>query len=226
MGRLIVEESLRDRIHVFKDRAKAGEILGQKLLPYKKTDALVLAIPSGGVPVAAEVAVLLGLSLDLVLVRKIQIPWDTEAGFGAMDPDGEVIFNTALLDRLGWITEEEIKEQIDKTKDILQNRDRIFRSGRPFPELQNRTVLLVDDGLASGYTMLSAIRFIKKKNPGKIIAAVPTGSMKTVEIITSEVDELVCLNIRGGFSFAVADAYVYWHDLTDKEVISCMEKFR
>lgn len=219
---LVTEESCRNKVHVFEDRHDAGRKLGQKLIVYKNTDAIILAIPSGGVPVASEIAKSLNLPLDLILVRKIQIPWNPEAGFGAINPDGAVIFNEALLNSLS-LTEDEINSQIKKTKDILRKRNELFRGGKPFPEIKNKIIILVDDGLASGYTMLSALRFVKKREPRKIIVAVPTGSLKTVEFILPDVDELICLNIRSGFSFAVADAYRYWYDLMDEEV-QCLLK--
>ncbi len=221
-GKLILEETFRDKLHVFEDRIDAGKILSEKLIRYKETDALLLAIPSGGVPVALEIAKHLNLPIDFLLVRKIQIPWNTEVGFGAIAPDGEIIFNKALLNTLGWLTEDEINSQINKTRDILNKRNALFRGGKAFPEIKNKTIILVDDGLASGYTMLAALRFVRKKKPQKIVVAVPTGYLNTVDLILSEVDELVCLNIRGGFAFAVADAYRYWYDLTDEEVLSLM----
>jgi predicted phosphoribosyltransferase len=223
-GRLIIEESLRDGLHVFKDRHDAGKRLTEKLKGYKNSDALLLAIPSGGVPVALEVAGSLNLPLDLILVRKIQLPWNTEAGFGAIDPDGNAIFNETLLNRLEWLTEDEIDSQVNKTRDILRKRNEIFRGDRAFPEIGNRTVIIIDDGLASGYTMLAALRFVRRRKPEKVIAAVPTASINTIEIVLSETDELICLNIRAGLSFAVADAYMYWHDLADNEVISMLEQ--
>lgn len=221
-GKLVFEHSLRDKLYVFEDRRDAGRRLGQKLISYKNTHAIVLAIPSGGVPVAAEIASSLNLPMDLILVRKIQIPWNTEAGFGAINPDGEVIFNERLLNSLR-LTEEEINSQIKKTKDILKKRNTLFRAGKPFPIIENMTVILVDDGLASGYTMISALNYVKKRKPQKIIIAVPTGSQKTVGFILPQVDELICLNIRTGFSFAVADAYRDWYDLTDEEVLSLLQ---
>lgn len=218
-AKLITEESYRDRVYVFEDRHDAGRKLGQKLINYKNTETVILAIPSGGVPVASEIAEFLNLFMDLILVRKIQIPWNTEAGFGALNPDGEVIFNEELLEGLG-LNEEEINAQIKKTKDILRKRNELFRAGRPFSVIKNKTIILVDDGLASGYTMLAALRFVRKRDPQKIIIAVPTGLLRTVERILNDVDELTCLNIRSGFPFAVADAYKNWYDLTDEEVQS------
>jgi predicted phosphoribosyltransferase len=221
----ITDETLRDKLHVFVDRKDAGIKLSEKLVDFKESNALILAIPSGGVPVAVEVARSLDLDLDLVLVRKIQIPWNTETGFGAADPDGEIILNQALLNRLDWITEGKIEAQINKTVDVLKKRNKIFREDRPFPKVENRTVIVIDDGLASGYTMLSALRFLRRKKPAGLIAAVPTGHLQTVDMITPESDMLFCLNVREGLSFAVAGAYVKWHDVTDREVVDIMELF-
>ena len=223
MGNLIEEISARDKKYVFKDRSDAGRFLSQKLLKYKGSDSIILAIPSGGVPVAFEMMQALSLPMDLIIVRKIQIPGNPEAGFGAMNPDGEVILNESLLNQLG-LTEEEIMTQIRKTEDIIKKRGHVFRGDKPFPSVENKNVVIVDDGLASGYTMLAAITFIKRRNPLKIIVAVPTASKKTADSMLPEVDELVCLNIRSGYPFAVANAYEYWYDLTDEEVLELLKK--
>lgn len=210
--------SLRDKLHVFEDRNEAGRFLAEKLTRYKNSDAIILGIPSGGVPIASEIASALDLPMDLIIVRKIQIPYNPEAGFGAVGPEGEIILNERLLNRLS-LTEKEMKAQIKKTMDVIKKRDQLFRQEKPFPSLKEKNIIIVDDGLASGYTMLAAIKIIKKKNPRKVIVGVPTGSGKTVDFILSFVDELVCLNIRNKFSFAVADAYRNWYDLTDEEVL-------
>lgn len=215
--RLITEDALRDKVYVFEDRTDAGRQLARKLRDHIRTTALVLAIPSGGVPVATEIADYLNLQLDLLLVRKVQIPWNTEAGFGAVDPDGEVIFNDGLLTSLN-LNKDEINTQVHKTRDTLEKRNRVFRKNRPFPSIKGREVIIVDDGLASGYTMLSAIMFIKRRAPQNITIAVPTGSQRTVDRILKDVNQVVCLNIRTGFYFAVADAYKNWYDLTDEDV--------
>jgi putative phosphoribosyl transferase len=219
MGRLVEDISFRNRMQVFKDRNEAGRLLGEQLLQYRRSEGLILGIPSGGVPVASEIAKELHLPMDLIIVRKIQLPHNTEAGFGAMGPDGEISLNEKLLKQLD-LTEKEIDNQIKKTKDTIGKRNEIFRGKKPFPNLTDKIVIIVDDGLASGYTMFAAIKFIKRKNPRKIIVSVPTGSEKTVNFILPHVDELVCLNIRSGFSFAVADAYENWYDLTDEEVLN------
>jgi putative phosphoribosyl transferase len=222
MDKLIEETSLRDKMHVFEDRKTAGRLLVEKLTKYRGSVGMVFGIPSGGVPVASEIANALNLPMDLIIVRKIQIPYNPEAGFGAMAPDGEIILNERLLNQLR-LTEDEIKAQIRKTTDIIKKRNQLFRGGKSFPALEGKIVIVVDDGLASGYTMHAAIKFIKTKMPQKIIVAVPTGSDRTVDFILPEANELVCLNIRSGFSFAVADAYKNWYDLTDEEVLNIIK---
>ena len=223
MGNLIQEISLRDRKYVFKDRSEAGRFLSQKLFKHKGSDSIILAITSGGLPVAFEIMQALSIPLDLIIVRKIQIPGNPEAGFGATNPDGDVILNQSLLNQIG-LTKEEIRTQIRTTDDVIRKREHVFRGDTPFPSIKNKIVYLVDDGLASGYTMLAAINFLKRRSPLKIIVAVPTASKRTVDSVLPEVDELVCLNIRSGYPFAVADAYEDWYDLTDEEVLELLKK--
>ncbi len=221
MGILIEDMTLRDRRPVFNNRADAGSLLAARLNHYRGSDALVLAIPSGGVPVAFEIAVALSFPLDLIVARKIQVPYNTEVGFGAMDPDGGVFYNELFLKQLS-LSSDVVRRQVEKTRNVIDERNRVFREGRPFPSLENKTVILVDDGLATGNTLLVAARYVVKKNPSKTVAAVPTGSRSSVEKILREVDELVCLNVRSGYPYAVADAYQEWHDVRDEEVLAVM----
>ncbi len=221
MGTLIEDPTLRDRQLVFADRAEAGRRLAAKLNSYRGSDGLVLAIPAGGMPVAAEISRVLGLSLDLILVRKIQVPNNTEAGFGAMDADGETVFNEWLLTQLN-LSQDELREQAEKTKNVLAHRDRVFRGGQPFPSLEGKVVIVVDDGLASGYTMRAAIRYLRKRRPAKVVVAVPTGFQHAVNELLPETDEMVCLNIRSGPRFAVAGAYANWSDVSDEEVFAIL----
>jgi len=223
MGRLIEDISLRDEVHVFTDRAEAGRRLSEMLSGYKGRELIVLAIPSGGVPVGYEIARALMVPLDLIIVRKIQFPDNPEAGFGAVGPDGEVIFNESLL-RRSRLAEEEINRQVEKTKKVVMARNELFREKRPFPEFTGRDVIIVDDGLASGFTMYEAVRFIKRRGAGKVVVAVPTAPERTVSMLLPEVDELYCLNIRRTPFFAVADAYKNWYDVSDEEVISILKR--
>jgi len=221
MGTLVEEPSMRDRLHVFKDRTEAGHLLAEKLVKYKSSDAVVLGIPSGGVPIASVISNALGKPMDLIIVRKIQIPYNPEAGFGAAGPEGDIVLNEGLLSQLS-LTEKEKEAQIQKTIEVIRKRDKLFRQNKPYPVLKDKNVIVVDDGLASGYTMYAATGFIKKKSPQSVIVAVPTGSERTVDFVLSAVDELVCLNVRGRFPFAVADAYREWYDLADEEVLNIM----
>ncbi|MBI4794810.1 MAG: phosphoribosyltransferase [Deltaproteobacteria bacterium] len=222
MGKLLEDLALRDRVYVFKDRAMAGRLLADRLLDYRGRAVRVFAIPAGGVPVAAEIARVLQVPLDLVIVRKIQFPWTTEAGFGALNPAGEAVFNQDLIDRF-QMTPQDIETQVQKTLANLKQREERLRQNRPYPDLAGATTIIADDGLASGYTMRTAVNFLKGKGAGKIIVAVPTGSARTVQDLLPLVDELLCLNVRGGWSFAVAEAYEDWYDLTEAEVLEILK---
>ena len=165
----------------------------------------------------------LGVPMDVVIVRKIQIPWNTEAGFGAVTWDGETVLNEPLVEQLD-LTKEEIAESILKTKRNIQDRLRLFRQDKPMPHLRDKIVIFVDDGLASGFTMLAAARSARKSMPKNIVVAVPTASLGAIELLLPEADKIICLNIRSGPSFAVADAYENWYDLTEEEVLKILSE--
>jgi len=221
MGKLIEDRALRDHLHVFLDRTSAGQQLAGHLDGYRGQEIHLFAIPAGGVPVGTEIARSLSVPLDLIIVRKIQLPWTTEAGFGALDPGGQAIFNEDLLRRMP-LSPEDIKAQVDKTAALMRQREARLRGGKPYVRLDGRPAMVVDDGLASGYTMRAALRFLKAQGAGRLIVVVPTGSERTVWDLLPLVDELYCLNVRGGFSFAVADAYENWYDLTEDEVLAIL----
>ncbi len=217
MGLIIEDKLLRDKRFVFRDRAESGKKLLRHLELYRGKECIVLAIPSGGLPVAVEISRGLGAVLDVVIVRKLQIPRNPEAGFGAISLSGESILNTELLTDLS-LSDEQIARS--KEKAILEgrSRERTLRGDRPMSELAGKTAIVVDDGLASGYTMLAAIKEVKAKHPGRIVVTVPTGSARSVDMVAREVDEIVCLNIRG-MPFAVADAYHNWYDVEEAEAV-------
>jgi len=221
MGKLTAEPALKNRVHVFVDRAHAGRLLAERLLNYRGQSVHLFAIPAGGVPVAAEIARRLKTPLELIIVRKIQLPSTTEAGFGALNPAGEAILNEDLLARIS-LSKEQIAAQTEKAAASMRRREERLRNGKPYPQLAGQTVIVVDDGLASGFTMRAAIKFLKRQGAGQIIAAVPTASERTVQDLLPLVDELVCLNVRSGWSFAVADAYANWYDLDEEEVLEIM----
>ena len=216
---LVEESAYRNRRFVFKDRLHAGEVLAEKLRPVLPDgNLLVLAIPAGGVPVGYALSKKLNVPLDVVVVRKIQIPWNTEAGFGAVTWDGRPILNEPLVAQLG-LGPEAVEQCISRTRQVAREKNRRLRGERPLPDLTGRTVLLVDDGLASGFSMLTAAESIKTQRPKKVTIAVPTGSASAIALLAPRVEELVCLNVRSGSLFAVADAYENWYDLSDDEVL-------
>ena len=223
-AKIIDDPTYRERTFIFQDRLHAGNLLSEQLTKYTGQEkAIVLALPAGGVPVGAAIAKKLHIQMDVMVVRKVQIPWNTEAGFGAVTWDGETVLDTSLIEQLG-LTKETIAESILKTRKTIQERISKFTRNKPLPNLKDKVVILVDDGLASGFTMLAAARSAKKRAPEKIVVAVPTASIGAIKLLVREVDEIVCLNIRSGATFAVADAFKDWYDLTDEEVIRILKK--
>lgn len=222
MDNLIEDSGLKGKKRVFADRKDGGRRLALMLEGFVDAKGIVLAIPAGGVPVACALAEECRLPLDVLVVRKIQIPDNPEAGFGALGPDGEVLLNERIVEDLR-LSQKEISAQVAKTRSVLIDRETKFRKGRPQPQVKGRQVILVDDGLASGYTMLAAVDFVRQQEAGRVIVAVPTASQRTVNSLLPEIDLLVCPNIRGGPVFAVADAYEEWYDLEDEEVIALLE---
>jgi putative phosphoribosyl transferase len=221
-GKLIEEPQLRNKTHVVADRSHAGMLLAAKLKSVTGADSIILAIPAGGVPVAAVIATQLRIPLEVAVIRKLHIPWNREAGFGALSWDGTVLFNEPLLKLLG-LTREEIEQCIAEERAELERRMQLFRKGKPFPDLTRKQVIVVDDGLASGFTMLVALRSIKLQRPRELIVAVPTASLSALKLVSIEADRIICLNVREGRAFAVADAYNRWYDLRTEDVVAILE---
>lgn len=218
-AKLVETSAYRDRTSIFRDRFEAGEVLADALKEYAcNPDVVVLAIPAGGVPVGRMIAQKLAVPMDMLIVRKVQIPWSPEAGFGAIAWDGTFLLNEELVKQL-HLTPEEVETALLLAKKNVEERLRKFRGDKPLPDLSNKIVILVDDGLASGFTMLVAVKSVKEEAPKKIVVAVPTTSWGAIELLMPEVDEIVCPNIRTGESFAVAEAYENWYDLSDDEVL-------
>ena len=167
-GEIIEEPGLRNKTSVFEDRYHAGNLLAEKIKDYKGKDAFIFAIPAGGVPLAAVLSKRLNLPFDVLVVRKIHIPWNREAGFGAISWDGTILFNESILDLLG-LKREEVERCIFEEKEEIEKRLKMFRGDKPFPDIQGKTAIVVDDGIASGFTMLVAISSLKKKEPKRII---------------------------------------------------------
>ncbi len=224
-GKVFDLPELRNRGRVFRDRAHAGTVVAGMLEAFRGTDTLILAVPAGGVPVAAEVATRLGLPLDLAVVSKITLPWDSETGYGAVAFDGTVRLNKPLVAALG-LRPEAVEDGIARTRDKVKRRVRQLRGERELSQLGHRDIILVDDGLASGFTVFTAVEAIRHLAADKIVVAVPTGHGSAAARIGAEVDALYCPNIREGISFAVADAYEHWTDVDEATVVEVMRRFQ
>lgn len=214
----------RERIRIFRDRVSAGKVLAGMLKEYQDSNAIVMAIPAGGVAVAAEMAKELHLPLDIAVVSKITLPWNTEAGYGAVAFDGTVVLNEELLSRIN-LSQEEIREGIKKTEQKIARRVKIFRGNRPLPDF-NRPIILVDDGLASGVTLRVGIKALRKAGATNIILAIPTAHLESAQTILQEVEAIYCPNLRSGLSFAVANAYEQWSDLDEQEVLRILQNHK
>jgi predicted phosphoribosyltransferase len=217
-------EKFGEQRHLFADRVDAGETIGLMLqAAYSHIeDGMVLAIPSGGVPVGLKVSEILNLPFDLLIARKLQIPGNPEAGFGAMTIAGTAFINENLLAQLR-LNPAQIEAEKKRVGMELEKRNKMFRAERPFPDLSGKMVILVDDGLASGFTMLAAVDRVKKAKARETVVAVPTAPRTSINRIISEVTAIFCPNIRTTAYFAVADAYRNWYDLSEKEVIDLVE---
>lgn len=210
-------------VELFRDRSDAGRRLAERLVEFEDSQAVVLAIPRGGVPVGYEIAKRLHADLDVIVPRKIPIPWNPEAGFGAVTADGTIVLNDAMVRSLG-LTPAEIEQAAEDVRREIVRRTQVYRGDRPPPEVANRPVILVDDGLASGYTMLAAIESLKKSSPSAVIVAVPVASSAAARLISASADRLIALIVSHRLPFAVAEYYLEWRDLTDDEVcayLSC-----
>lgn len=220
MGIILDNPHLRDKRFVFSDRHDAGKKLGAFITSRGLLQGpVVIAIPAGGVPVGVEIARTLHAPVSLAIVRKIQVPGNTEAGFGAVTWDGHVLINEHLRAILG-LSQRDVDTAIAATRRNIRERIARYAPARPIPDLRKKCVILTDDGLASGYTMLAAITSIRTMDPERTLVAIPTGSVSSAERISQEVDEVICLNIRSGQRFAVAEAYRHWYDLEDSEVLA------
>jgi predicted phosphoribosyltransferase len=214
---------LRNRVQVFRDRASAGELLADMLKDYRNSDAIVMGIPAGGIAVAGVIAKKLHLPLDVAVVSKITLPWNSEAGYGAAAFDGTVMLNEDLLPHLN-LSNQEIQKGIKKIGQKVAGRVAMFRGNRPLPDLK-RPIILVDDGLASGFTIRVAIKALRKAGATNIVVAVPTCHLESAQMVLEKVEAIHCPNVRRGLSFAVADAYEQWSDLNEQEVIKILQEF-
>ena len=201
----------------FRNRTDAGRQLAEKLAAYaNRPDVLVLALPRGGVRVAFELARAFGAPLDVFLVRKLGVPGYEELAMGAVATGGVRVLNDEIVRGLG-ISEHEIDAVVARELRELSRRDRLYRGDRPPSDVAGRTVILVDDGLATGATMRAAVQALRQQQPGRIVAAVPTASPDTCQVLKAEADDVICAIPPEPF-FAVGHWYDDFTQTTDDEV--------
>jgi predicted phosphoribosyltransferase len=201
----------------FRNRTEAGRRLAEKLAAYAgRPDILVLALPRGGVPVGYEVARALGAPLDVFMVRKLGVPGYEELAMGAVATGGVRVLNDEIVRGLG-ISEHEIDAAVARELQELARRERLYRGARPPPDVAGRTVVLVDDGLATGATMRAAVAAVRQQKPARIVVAVPTASPETCEAMKAEADDVICAMTPEPF-FAVGHWYEDFTQTTDDEV--------
>jgi putative phosphoribosyl transferase len=201
----------------FRDRQDAGEVLATKLGAYaNRDDVIVLALPRGGVPVAFEVARALGAPLDVFTVRKLGVPGHEEWGFGAIATGGVRVLDHDLVGRLG-LPADLIDQITARERQELERREHVYRGDRPVPLLTGKTVIVVDDGLATGSTMRAAVQALRALGPAHIVVAVPTGARETCEALRPLVDVLVCAAMPEPF-YAAGLQYDDYRPTTDQEV--------
>ncbi|MFZ1545996.1 MAG: phosphoribosyltransferase [Candidatus Nitrotoga sp.] len=208
---------------LFQDRTEAGRVLANRLAPYANyPDAVVLALPRGGVPVAFEIAEALNLPLDILVVRKLGLPGHEEFAMGAIASGGARILNQDLIRQLS-LSDEIIEHVIAREQRELERRERAYRGQRPELDVRDHTVIIVDDGLATGSSMRAAIAALRQKRPTKLIVAVPVGAHTACSELKALADEVICLETPENFS-AVGLWYRDFLQVTDEEVKNLLER--
>lgn len=209
---------------VFQDRTDAGRRLAQKLMPFQGASTIVLALPRGGVVVGYEVAQALRAPLDVIITHKIPAPGNPEYAIGAVAENGEAQLNHAEIRALG-ISQGYIERETRAQLEEIGRRKQLYRGDRPLPSLKGRTVIIVDDGVATGYTMMAAIKAVKAEQPGKVIVAVPVGPAETVDELAEMADEVVVISTPVPF-FAVGAFYRSFEQTPDADVQMILERAR
>jgi putative phosphoribosyl transferase len=205
---------------MFKNRKDAGEKLAQALEKYRAEDPLILAIPRGGVEVGLQVSRRLSADFSLIIARKLPFPDNPEAGFGAIAENG----STFILENASyWLAGETIEQIKQEQIAEIERRVNTLRGGNPLPAIAGRTVILIDDGIAMGSTIMAAIELCRKRKAGKVVVAVPVAGKKVADMIAKEADEVVVLEIPVYFR-AVAQAYENWYDVSDEEVLDLLRE--
>jgi putative phosphoribosyl transferase len=206
----------------FQDRRDAGQQLAEALVFLKDREGLlILGIPRGGVVVAAEISCVLGAPLDVFIARKIGAPGNPELAIGAVSSSGEVVLDERLVAGLG-VPPGYVEAEIARQREEIARRMIAYRGGRPSPELMGKTVVLVDDGVATGATTLAALRTLRASDPAELILAVPVGPPDAITLLSAEADRVICLHTPEWF-WAVGAFYEDFDQIADEEVVRLLE---
>ncbi len=217
-------EAANDGPLVFSTREEAGRMLARRLAAYAGANVVVLGVPRGGLPVAKEVADALGAPLDVIVVRKLGAPHQPELGIGAV-VDGDsptAIFNPDLIDYLG-ISKQYLQAEIERQLKEVNRRELEYRGGRASIALADKTVIIVDDGIATGSSVRAALRGVRRQKPKRVVLAIPVAPPETIESLRSEADEIVCLEMPADF-MSVGQFYRDFHQCTDEEVKAILQR--
>jgi putative phosphoribosyl transferase len=204
-------------VAIFRDRREAGARLAERLEHLRDESPVVLGLPRGGVPVAFEVAQRLGAPLDVIVVRKLGVPFQPELGMGAVGEDGVIVLTEEVL-RLARVRDDDLARIETRERTEVERRARAFRGGRPRVDVSGRTVIVVDDGVATGGSARAAIQVARAQGARRVVLAVPVGAVDTITQLGAEADEVVCVEMPFGF-LAVGQGYRDFTQTTDDEVV-------
>ncbi|MBI2857050.1 MAG: phosphoribosyltransferase [Chloroflexi bacterium] len=222
---MVLQMTLSEATPVYQDRQDAGRQLAERLAGYADNRTVIFAIPRGGLLVAAETARQLKLPLDVVLTRKMPVTFDPETGYGAVADDGSSVFNRLMVRRLG-VGDKDLIRQTERLKAELERSMPAYRGSIPFPRLVSRTAIIVDDGMASGYTMAAAIKCVRSHRAGRVVVAVPVAPELAYQMVKTFADAVICPMLARSSWFSVGAFYQDWHEVTDKEAISVLAAHR
>jgi putative phosphoribosyl transferase len=213
----------RSARRTYRDRGEAGRVLAQGLTAYQgRDDVLVLGLARGGVPVGWQVAAALRAPLDVFLVRKLGVPQWEELAMGAVASGGGLVINDNLMSSLG-VSEQALRDAIARETEELNRRETAYRGDRPAADPENKIAIVVDDGIATGASMLAAVRAVRAQHPARVVVAVPVGPQSACAQLGSEADEVVCAAMPESFE-AVGQVYADFHQVSDDEVRELLAK--
>ena len=210
---------------IFENRQDAGRRLAAELREYNDQSVVVLAIPNGGVLVALEVAGALESELNMVICRKVPMLINPEGSLGAVADDGTVILNEEAVKRIGF-SRQKLEYEISKVRAEIKQRSILYQGDRPLVRVNGKTVIIIDDGLASGFTMMAAVESVRNHHPREVVVAVPVAPATAVKRLERVADKVVTCFTGFMPKFYVSDFYRYWHDVSDDEAIRYLREWR